>query len=106
MQKKQKNKHISSEAMEIRKTNLIKLIDISLEDIDNEIKLHEKGEEGDATVTILTSIKVELEKMKYYMAPQKYVPTYNYIIRERWNEFTHTGEILLKVVQCYKEKIY
>ena len=43
--------------------------------------------------------------MKIAMSPQRYVPTFNYIIRDSWNSFSELGEKLLKIAHDYNEKL-
>ncbi len=105
MKKRDKNMYVSQETMEARKLKIEKLIDKGLSDIEKEIELLRNGKEGDTTIEVLEKIKIELEKMKEVLSPQQFVPTYNYIIRDSWNTFSHLGEELLHIVNEYNEKL-
>lgn len=105
MEKKEKNKSVSPEVMDTRKNRVKGLISDAILKISNEITLHEKGLTADSTVSILTEIKRELKIMEQTLSPEKFTPTYNYIIRDSWGSFPKLGELLLYVVHEYNEKL-
>lgn len=105
MKKRDKNKYVSQETMEARKLRIEKLIVKGLVDVEKEIELLRNGKEGDSTIEVLEKISIELEKMKEVLSPQNFTPSYNYIIRDSWNTFTHLGEELLHIVHEYNEKL-
>ena len=89
--------------IKIKKISL--LINKALVNVEKEIDMHKKGLKADATISELKIIKNELTLMKKYMSPSKYVPIYNFMIRDSWNKYNHLGEDLLKVANEYKEKL-
>ncbi|WZY01340.1 hypothetical protein NSQ26_04700 [Bacillus sp. FSL W7-1360] len=102
---KNNSKNVSSQAMDNRKTAVKMLIDDVVSDLEQEIELHKKGTGTDASIPVLSEILGELNQMKAAMSPGKYLPTYNYIIRDSWGMFPRLGEKLLKVSHEYKEKL-
>lgn len=105
MKKGDKCKFVSTEAMVLRKQRISDLINSTIDDIKNEIELHKKGIGTDSSIPTLQQIAEELLQMKSAMSPKVYMPTYNYMIRDSWGEFSKLGEKLLKVLHDYKDKL-
>lgn len=106
VKKGNKNKFVTEETLKIRKDMISRMIDSAIEEINIEVESHKNGRGTDGTIPILLQIQEELCKMKNVLSPQKFIPTYNYIIRDSWNEFLNMGEKLLKIAQDYNEKLY
>lgn len=89
----------------MKKENISNLIDSTIDDVRKEIELNKKGIGTDSSISTLEQIIEELHQMKLAMSPSIYLPTYNYVIRDSWDEFPKLGEKLLKVFYEYKNKL-
>lgn len=94
-----KNKR--DETIEKRKAAVLDMIDDAILTVKNDIKMSSNAHK----IAILIKIEHELNNMKKYMSPSIYLPWYNYIIVDCWDEFSDIGEKLLHVLQEYKEKL-
>lgn len=86
---------------EIREQKAKHLIEQSIELVNNKINT----EKDLITIDCLKKILIELNKMKEFLSPYKYMPTYGYIIVDSWQDFDEIGEKLLETANYYKEKL-
>lgn len=83
------------------KMEIINMLDDSILIVENEIKLTENNQK----LENLKKIESQLISMKNAMSPSKYIPNYNYIIIECWDDFNSIGEKLLNVLHKYKDEL-
>ena len=73
----------------------------AIEIVDAEIEKHKKNLEADGDIETLDKIRDQLNKMLYYMNPDKYMPSYNYILRDDLWDYMNIADPLLKVFHHY-----
>lgn len=81
--------------------NLYEEINNCISVVDNEINLHKKNMKADGDVETLNIIKQQLIDMSKYMSPRKYIPNYNYIIRDSLWNYLKIADVLLRVYHKY-----
>ena len=69
--------------------------------VDREICFHKQNMKAEGDIETLRYIKEQLESMRKNMSPQKYMPTYNYIIKDSLWDYLKLAEDLLEVYNLY-----
>ena len=69
--------------------------------VDREINLHKQNIEADGNIETLENIKYQLDNMRKYMSPLKYMPNYNYILRDSLWDYLKIADELLRVYHQY-----
>ncbi|MBR6383785.1 MAG: hypothetical protein IKS56_07375 [Lachnospiraceae bacterium] len=69
--------------------------------VDKEISLHKQNMKAEGDIETLSYIKEQLENMKKYMSPQKYMPTYDYAIKDSLWNYLELAEDLFDVYDLY-----
>lgn len=93
----------SAQAKELKKKELIKLIDASILHIEQEIEAHRKGMGSVGTETQLIKILAQVKRMKEIMDCKIFVPSYPRIIVDSWDYNSPLTIELLALVTKYEK---
>ncbi|KLV04645.1 hypothetical protein ABT56_14400 [Photobacterium aquae] len=75
----------------------------ALNEIDNAIQKHERGEDADLSIPMLQKIRVEIEKMLVSLNPREYMPSYARFMLDSWEDKYGLVDFLAKASYQYKK---
>ena len=93
----------SDKTIELKKKELIKLIDTSILHVEQEIDAHRKGMGGELTESQLNIILAEVKQMKEILDSKIFVPSYSRMIVDSWDYNSSLAIELLALEEKYEK---